>query len=70
MKYDRDRSGKIECKEFPKLIIDFFKMINVSSPTPTQCQRILAAFDLDHDGGLCYSEFKGLLNSLATSGKK
>lgn len=63
-KWDMDRSGTIEMHEFPGMICELFRCMNLPNPSQNDMWYLMWKFDQDQNGKIDYYEWANMVYTL------
>lgn len=63
-RWDSNRSGTIEMHEFPGMITELFKCMNMPAPSQNDMWYLMWRFDQDQNGKIDYNEWADMVYTL------
>jgi len=63
-KYDFDKNGTIETLEFPGMIAELFRCLNMPPPSQNDTWYLMWKFDRNQDGHIDYYEWADMVYTL------
>jgi Ca2+-binding EF-hand superfamily protein len=64
LRVDKDNSGSIDMKEFPKLAHEICTHFGMQTPTDVECEFFMKAFDTDGDNKMSTKEYIDMMAAL------
>lgn len=70
VKYDRNKSGRLDANEFYSALCEVFALLKHSAPPAPHAMSVMQAADANRDGMIEFKEFKRVVKSICNLKKK